>query len=254
MGLGVFLSLLYSHTTLSQISPPALGETNTASWIALGLRHRLDTLTEGGWQSMSYVGLGRKSNPDNHNPVYKPGIFILSQEFEHQLRNHWKYALGMSYRNQKEYEEQSPYQMLQTRQELRIQGRLAYTYRFPYSRLKLSPQIRQDLRRFFSSASFNKEEVFQARTRMRLQLTLALDKEKVHQLIANSEQLFSTSKYSSQKVFSDFKYKESRFCFYYSLSPKKMPVTFDVGYMNNLVGITDRYSGHYFAMDVIVRR
>jgi len=53
------------------------------------------------------------------------------------------------------------------------------------------------------------------------------------------------------KEWSKFSYKESRFCIYYSIDLKKSPFIFNVGYMNNLVGIKNAYSGHYIAIDVI---
>ncbi|MEZ4891167.1 MAG: hypothetical protein R2779_11655 [Crocinitomicaceae bacterium] len=51
---------------VAQISPPGLGRATAASWFALGISQKLDTIEGKGWQSMSYIGLGRISNPDNY--------------------------------------------------------------------------------------------------------------------------------------------------------------------------------------------
>lgn len=72
--LSLFLFFVVFGNVFSQISPPGLGKAHTADWFALGIRQDLDTLDIKGWQSLSYVGMGRKSNPDNYDPHYKPAI------------------------------------------------------------------------------------------------------------------------------------------------------------------------------------
>lgn len=52
----------------------------------------------------------------------------------------------------------------------------------------------------------------------------------------------------------DPEYKEARFCLYYSYSPHNMPVTFDIGYMNDLIGNGhDTEDASYIAMDIIIK-
>lgn len=70
----------------AQISPPGLGRGHTANWVALGISKDLDSLKR--WSSVSYVGLGRKSNPNNYNPLYKSVILVLNQEFYYRFHKH----------------------------------------------------------------------------------------------------------------------------------------------------------------------
>ncbi|WP_442787925.1 DUF2490 domain-containing protein [Flavobacterium suncheonense] len=239
-------------TVFSQISPPGLGKTQIADWFAFGVRQELDTIEGKGWQSMSYIGVARKSNPDNYNPFYKPAILVVNQEFYHQFHETWQYSLALSYRRQDEYSDQPPYEHDDPRlkQEFRLYSRLSYI--FSTSRIKLVPTFRQEFRKFYSPDFKNLDEDFQFRSRLRLQLTVNLDEDKQHRLIGSSEQLFSISKENKSNTRTDFKYRESRFSLYYSYSPKASPFIFSLGYMNNLVGQKNPFSAHYAGFDIVI--
>ncbi len=247
----LFFSLVVSFS-YAQISPPGLGRANAADWFALGIRQALDTIAGQGWQSMTYIGLGRKSNPDNFEPFLKPAILVLNQEFYHQFHDNWQYSLALSYRRQDEYADQPPYEHdnPKLKQEFRHYGRLSYT--FKTSRIKLTPTFRQEFRKFYAPDFENVSEDFQFRSRFRLKLSVNLDRNKTHRLIAGSEQLFSISKETAPGTWTDFNYRESRFLLYYSYSAKTLPVIFSVGYMNNLVGQKSRYDVHYLAVDIVI--
>jgi hypothetical protein len=242
--------LLSSGIVFAQISPPGLGVANTASWCALGIRQYLDTTKR--WQSVSYVGLGRKSSPDNFSPVSKNGILVFNQEFYHQFHKNYQYSLAVSYRRQDEYSDVSPYDYKANRikQEFRIYSRFAYSYKI--SRFKISPIIRQEFRKFYASDFSNLAENFQLRTRMRIQLTMNLDRQNLGKLILNAESLFAVSKENNPGKWTGFHYSESRFSFYYSVSLQKIPLTLSIGYMNNLIGMKSPRSVHYFAFDIIL--
>lgn len=244
---------LLSPNTFSQISPPGLGKTQIANWFALGLRQELDTIEGKGWQSMSYIGIGRKSNPDNYNPFYKPGIFVVNQEFYHQFHKNWQYSLALSYRRQDEYLDTSPYEHDNPRQkqEFRLYSRISYIFSTP--RIKLVPLFRQEFRKFYAPDFRNSAEDFQLRSRFRLQLTVNLDRKKRHRLIVNSEQLFSISKKNTPDTWTDFNYRESRFSLYYSYSPTTLPLVFNLGYMNNLIGQKNPHDAHYVAFDIVIK-
>jgi hypothetical protein len=201
---------------------------------------------------MTYVGLGRKSNPDNYNPLFKPAIFVINQEFYHQFHSRWQYSVALSYRRQNQYTDDPPYKFDNPKleQEFRLYGRLSYI--FKTSRLKLIPTYRQEFRKFYSPDFKSVEENFQLRSRFRLQLTVNLDARKIHRLIASSELLFSISKETKPGTWTNFAYRESRFSLYYSLSPKSLPFILNLGYMNNLVGTKNNYDVHYLAVDIII--
>jgi hypothetical protein len=244
-----FLFCFTIHHVAAQISPPGLGVAHTVEWAAFGVRQDLDSLHR--WQSMSYVGLGRKSNPDNYNLLYKPAILVLNQEFYRRFGKHWQQSFALSYRHQDVYAEQAPFEHTNPpfEQEFRAYSRLSYLLETP--RLKFVPTLRQEFRKFYTPAFTEEEELVQLRTRLRLQLTVGLDAAGVHRLIGSSEQLFSTSRLSYPRRWTTFAYQESRFTLYYSLSPKELPFTFDVGYMANRLGTTSPLVVHYLALDVI---
>lgn len=239
--------------SFSQISPPGLGKANSASWFAIGIRQELDTVEGKGWQSMTYAGMGRKSNPDNLNLLQKPSIFVVNQEFYHQFHKNWQYSMALSYRKQQEYDDNhAPYSLESPKfkQEFRTYGRISYNYKL--NRIKLVPTFRLEFRKFYTPDFHDFSENFQFRSRLRLQLKVNLDQHKIHRLILSSEQLFSISKKLGANNWTDFNYRESRFSLYYSLSPLKIPLIFNLGYMMNLVGNTKPYVVHYLAFDVII--
>ena len=250
----LFLIILFCVVgkCFSQISPPGLGKANMADWFAFGIRQELSTTHGRGWQSMSYIGIGRKSNPDNYDLFYKSAILVVNQEFYHQFHSVWQTSFALSYRRQDEYLDNKPYKHdnPKLKQEFRLYGRFSYI--FSTSRIKLVPTFRQEFRKFYSPDFENINENFQFRSRFRLQLTANLDNKKRHRLIASSEQLFSISKENTPDTWTDFNYRESRFSLYYSYSPKTLPFIFSVGYMNNLVGQKNPYDVHYLAFDIVI--
>nr|AGU11772.1 hypothetical protein [uncultured organism] len=244
-----FLLCLFATPAFAQISPPGLGTGHTADWIAVGVRQDLDSLKK--WESMSYIGMGRKSNLDSYNPFYKSSILVLNQEFYYRFQKHWQSSFALSYRRQDEYVDQYPFEHENPpfQQEFRLYSRLSYILETP--RLKFVPTFRQEFRKFFTPSFTKEAESFQLRSRLRLQLTVNLDAEKVHRLIISSEQLFSASELSYPNRWTGLVYHESRFVGYYSLSPKSLPLIFDLGYMADRLGATSPSYVHYLALDVI---
>lgn len=248
----ILLGVVFVSKCFSQISPPGEGKAHDADWFAFGIRQELDTIEGKGWQSMSYIGLGRKSNPDNYNPFFKPAILVINQEFYNSFHNDWQYSLGLSYRKQDEYVDKPPFEHKnpKLKQEFRLYGRFSYI--FNTSHIKLVPTFRQEFRKFYTPNFQNTKDNFQFRSRFRLQLTANLDNKKRHRLIASSEQLFSINKENTSNVYTKFTYRESRFALYYSYSPETLPFIFSIGYMNNLVGLKKHYDVHYLAFDIII--
>lgn len=250
IGVLVFIALMGKITSVAQISPPGLGRARTANWLALGLRNRLNKNNT--WQSLSYVGLGRKSSPTDFDPLLKQAIWVFNQEFYHQFSRHSQYSFALSYRRQDQYMDDAPYKHDQpaVEQEFRLYGRIYYT--IPIHRFKLTGVYRQEFRKFYGPDFAAVEEDFQLRSRFRIQLSTDLNKSKTQKLTLSSENIFSASKESGGNNWTNFQYKESRFSLYYTVSLKKLPVTVDVGYMNNLIGASALQDIHYFALDVIV--
>jgi hypothetical protein len=245
--LGLVFCMLSLSTAFAQISPPGLGDAHTASWFAIGLRQRLDSANHK--QYVAYVGMGRISNPDDYNPVEKNSILVLNQEFYNQFHKHWQYAVALSYRRQYEYESIAPYEKenIPLKQEFRIYSR--YSFIWKTNRLKWVTTYRQEFRKFYTEDFQDWVETYQLRSRARTQLTVTLDKYKVHNVVASAEALFSLSK--EEGDWNNFAYRESRFCLYYSYAPVTSPLVFNLGYMNNLIGSSSLIDVHYIALDII---
>ncbi|MDB5274003.1 MAG: hypothetical protein JWO58_2370 [Chitinophagaceae bacterium] len=245
----LFVGVLSYHSVFAQISPPGLGNANTASWFAIGIRQRLDSANHK--QMVTYIGTGRISDPDNYDPFKKAAILVLNKEFYNLFHKNWQYSVALSYRRQNEYAEDAPYEKQSTgyKQEFRLYGRYSYILR--NKKLKWVNTFRQEFRKFDTDKFKDWDETYQLRSRFRTQLTWNIDKRKIHSLVTSAEVLFSISK-ELNNGWSDFDYRESRFCLYYSFAPSQSPLVFNVGYMNNLLGkygaLTD---AHYMALDII---
>jgi hypothetical protein len=201
---------------------------------------------------MSYIGSGRKSNPDTYNPLFKQAILVINQEFYHQFHRHFQYSFAVSYRREHEYSDSKVYEYQDQglRHEARLYGRFSYILRTEHT--KFVSTFRQEFRKFYAPGFTIASENFQLRTRLRLQLTVSLDPQKTHRIIAGSEQLFSAARETNSNYWNAFNYRESRFSLYYSYSPQKLPFIFNVGYMHDLVGYRQPFSVHYLAFDIII--
>ena len=249
--LPAIITLLFISTASAQISPPGLGNTSTAFWSAVGIRQKLDAKNS----FVTYLGLGRISDPEGDaNPFKKQSILVLNQEFYHKMNTHWQYNYALSYRRQNQYESEAPYE-LETpaiQQEFRIYGRLAYATPVGSS-VKWTTTYRQEFRKFFTPDFDDVPDGFQLRSRFKTQVLFPLDTDKENSLMGSAEALFSISN-DADAGWGDFAYKESRFCLYYCYSPDAIPVTFDIGYMNDLMGGHGHHikDANYLALDIIL--
>lgn len=249
--IGIFLFSLCGSLN-AQISPPGLGDANTAFWSAFGVRRQLDSL--GKKQTLSYIALGRKSSPDDYNLVSKQAIIVLNHEVYHSFTQNQQYSYALSYRRQPKYESVSPYEKEDTEQEFRIYGRYAYTFNLG-KRWKLKSTFRQEFRKFFDADFRQTEENFQLRTRIKSQLTYSLSKKNNQKLALSAEGLFSTSYLNEpEQKWTPFGYREMRIGAYYMFSIPHSPFTVDIGYVNDLIrGSRSIKNGgvHYLAADII---
>jgi hypothetical protein len=244
----LFLSLIFSTSAFSQLTPPGLGETETAFWSAVGVSQKLDEKNT----SKTYVGTGYISGAASANPFNAPSIVVLNQEFYHKLNSKWQYSYAFSYRRQHEYDEGFDVpEAAGIKQEFRVYGRIGYTAHI--GSLKWAATLRKEARKFYDNNFAQVPDGFQLRTRLKTQLTLPLDTNAANSLIGSAEVLFAMAN-DSHEGWNEPDYKETRFCLYYSYSPKDYPVTFDIGYMNDLIGYGDHIADvSYFAMDIVIK-
>lgn len=246
--LALIFCFIFSIKAFAQLTPPGLGETNTAFWSAIGVSQKLNEKNS----SKTYFGTGYISGTESEDPFNAPSIMVLNQEFYHKLNSKWQYSYALSYRRQHEYDEQfDKPEEVDVRQEFRAYGRFSYTTHI--GSLKWSTTVRQEVRKFYSDIFAQVENSLQLRTRLKTQLFFPLDHDSHNSLIGSAEALFAVAN-DHNEGWDSPEYKEARFCVYYSYSPESMPVTFDVGYMNDLIGNGhDTVDASYIAMDIIIK-
>lgn len=238
----------FCTTALAQLSPPGMGETKIAYWSAIGVSQKVSENNS----TTAYVGWGMISGTDSDSPLEKPSIFVVNEEFYHKFGKNWKGSLALSYRRQHEYDESEDLPETDVmQQEFRAYGRIQYA--LDLGGVKWATTFRQEARRFCADDFSNVEDGLQLRTRFKTQFFVPMDAAEHHSIMGSAEALFSAAR-DSHEGWDGMGYKESRFCLYYSLSPESLPLTFDIGYMNDLIGHGSHTTdASYVAMDIIVK-
>lgn len=249
---GLFLLGGIGSFIKAQISPPGLGDANTASWAAFGVKRQLDSL--GKKQALSYIATGSKSSPDNDNLFPKQAIAVFNHEVYHSFAPHQQYSYAISYRRQPQYESTTPYKKENTEQEFRVYGRYAYTFDFG-KKWKLKNTVRQEFRKFFDQNFCKAEEDFQLRTRFKSQISYNVSPNNNQKLALGVEALFSINHFNTpDSQWNSFGYREMRIAAYYMVNIPHTPFTVDIGYMNDLIRDSKSiHKGgvHYVAADLI---
>lgn len=237
--------LFYANAN-AQLSPPGLGDTNDAFWAAIGVSQKVSEKNT----SVTYVGEGRISGPESHDLMHEQSIFVVNEEMYHSFAPGWNYSYALSYRRQNEYgDDEVANEAMAIQQEFRLYARLSHTK--PVGSLKWKNTIRQEARKFYTPDFNNPEDIFQLRTRLKTQLSVPLGVSS--KVTGSAEALFSASD-ETHSGWGRYGYHESRFCLYYTYTPQSMPVTFDVGYMNDLMGYGhDVADAGYLAFDIVVQ-
>ncbi len=240
---------LMGRSARAQITPPGLGNAQTAAWSALGVRQSLDDVRRR--EYLGYVGFGTVSGRYDYNPYANPNIFVFNHEFYDQFRKNWLYSLGLSYRRQNLYESDGAAWEEKRFHELRVYGR--YSLVLANERVKLLNTFRPEIRGFVQPDFGRADQFLQFRFRFKTQLSCKIDRRGLHRLTGASEELAAIGRVRSRPSgWSDFTYRESRFSLFYSWSPRS-EVVIDVGYMNNLIGGggAPLVDVHYIALDVV---
>lgn len=241
----VLLEVTLNTICLAQFSPPGLGKVNTAEWLAIGIKQALnkkETIT-----STTFLGTGRTSNPDNYNPFERSAIYVVNEEISHRFKKHWQYSFATSYRWQNNYKPTKPYEAdtPKARQETRFYSRLSYLTSF--ERVGFSITYRPEIRLFYNPNFKLSPEATVFRSRLCAKVSFDINASKTNKLIASAEFLASTTTY---RGWNQWKFKESRFCLYYSTTLHNNKIVFNLGYMYNLLLPSFIKDVHYLAFDI----
>lgn len=234
----VFLFLL--STAFAQISPPGIDGTNTSFWSAIGINQKFSDR----WMTSVYGGASRQGNPENYSLIQKPGMLVLSEETMFQINPKWAIALGVSYRKQSRYEEESPYSPA----DLEVDEERFY-FRFylreKLGKLKLTFSFRPELRFYFGDHGHTWSPVDEeVRFRMKGQAAIPLNEANTNQFIVANEIFTATDRWTS------YAFTEDRIATYFRHDFKRL-VSADVGIMHQLKADGD-YVVHV-AFDVILK-
>jgi len=240
---------MFNSKCPAQISPPGLGETNSASWLAIGLEQDLGK--ENSITSTTYFGLGRMSTPENHNLFNKQAIYVLNEELAFRFKKKWKYAFAFSYRWQNNYQSTPPYARDNPngRQEIRLSSRLTYL-NHKHTYIDYSFSFRPELRFFYNPDFMPAPKDMQIRSRFRGKLAFNLNSLETHRLITTAELFFSTTRNTH---WSRIDYQEARLCFYYAVTLPKQKLELHLGYMNNLRGKSIINGVNHLVINIILK-
>ena len=243
----VFLFLL--STAFAQISPPGLDDTNTSFWSAIGINEKFSDR----WMVSVYGGASRHGNPDNYSLIQKPGMLVLSEETMFQINPKWAIALGISYRKQNRYEEESPYSPadLEVRNEERFYFR--FYLREKLGKLKLTFSFRPELRFYFGDHGHTWSPVDEeVRFRLKGQAAVPLNEANTNQFIVANE-IFTATDYEKSNItdrWTSYAFTEDRIATYFRHSFKRL-VSADIGVMQQIKADGD-YIVHV-AFDLILK-
>lgn len=243
----VVLLLLGYTTSMAQITPPGLGENENANlWVAIGFQKKLDS--PGRVTSLSYLGIGRESSRADYNILKRQGIIVLNEEIGWKFHKSWKLAQGLSYRRQNEYEERPPYESEEPgyKNEIRLYNKLTHYRKLGMTTLAFT--ARQECRWFYAPGGHPTNEIFQLRTRVKMQGIIPVSKARTQFVTLGVEPLFSSSRFENKAGMQPLSYHETRFSCFYSFTPLPHMVC-SIGYMNDLV----HRDIHYLSFDVVFK-
>ena len=222
-----------------------MGNINTASWFAIGVKQNLNEQKT--ISSITFLGFGETSNPDDYNPVDRAAIYVINQEFTNRFATHWEYAGALSYRWQNSYKTKAPFEIdaSNNQQEIRTYAKLSYLNNL--GSIDYSVTLRPEFRLFYNPDFNSPEKKAQFRTRLKGKMAFNLNVVKTRKIIASAEMLLAVSETENWDT---YQFNESRFCLYYSVKIPKQKMTLNLGYMNDLVLKSSVHDANYIAVDI----
>lgn len=213
----------------AQIGAEAQGGKLTL-WTALGIDYKLSPH----WTSMTDLGYGCHSDPDNTQLFKRQGLNVLTQDFIYHINDHWRVAVSGGYWRRNAYQDAAPYNSrnfpYEFRNELRPYQRLYY--KLNIGQVKITNTFRID-ERFYFTQDFHDPWTtpFEFRARYMLDGRRPFTKDKQNWVIVNDEVLTAIDQRSSG-TWSEYQFTENRFSLYYRHTFTKQRVDIDLGLMH----------------------
>lgn len=240
----VILSLLgFSYFSHTQIAPPGLTNKGGASWYALGFQQQLKTKES---SIFGYVGTGRAGTSERNNPFQNHVLFVINTAYKKSFNTQLYISTTISYRHQEIYTTNA----ITKKQEFRFALEVGKVWKI--NRFELKPLFKQEFRKFYDTSFRNWNESIQLRSRVKFSTKAQLTKTKKHHVSAHAEVLFVTTEHINPSNYWDkFKYSDIRLSTFYSYSMPKPNLKFSVGYMIDIIGLSQTTGANYISLDVL---
>ncbi len=229
----IFLAFFSAKKVLSQIGAEAQGGKLTM-WAAVGIDQELTNK----WLSVTDIGYGRHSDPDNYDLTKRLGLNVITQDFVFKPHEHWGYVFSFGYWRRNFYEDNIPYDARPApyifRNEIRPYQKIFYTHHI--NSIKITHLLRTD-NRFYYNQYFSHAWTTPFEFRLRYMETwrFPLSADKKNWFIAMDEVLTAIDNYSKPtagKNWSPYQFTENRFSVYYRRRLGDKNVDLDFGLMH----------------------
>lgn len=228
--------ILGNNLAVGQIGAEAQGG-QASLWTAIGIDQRI----AGKWLSVTDLGFGRHSDPDNFLLLKRQGLNVFTQDFVYKANSHWHFTVSSGYWRRNAYDDVSPFDSRATpyqfRNEIRPFQKIYYLHAIGI--IRLQHVLRTDYR-FYYNQDFSDvwTTPFEFRARYLQAWKFPLDKKRRNWFIASDEVLSAIDQYSGTMTkiqnakWSPYQITENRFSVYYRRSFIEKRIDIDFGIMH----------------------
>jgi hypothetical protein len=257
-----FLFLLISREQgFSQIGAEAQGG-KVSLWTALGIDQKISER----WLSVTDMGYGRHSDPNNSAFLKRQGLNVLTQDFIYKANKHWSFSVSMGYWRRNVYDDNLPYDARNYPQQFRNEVRPYQKtyYHHAVKNMKVTHVLRTDYR-FYFDQTFNHRwpTPFEFRARYLQSWKISLTKDKKNFIIPIDEVLTGVDKYSAtvaqqkNSKWSPYQFTENRLSLYYRRSLFEQKIDIDIGmmyqYWRDKPGVSTFNISYNIMFDIIIK-
>jgi len=258
---GCFFLLLFKYKSFSQIGAEAQGG-KASLWLALGIDQKISKR----WLSVTDIGYGRHSDPNNNALVKRQGLNVLTQDFIYKANTHWHFAFSIGYWRRDFYDDNIPYNSRNYPQQFRNEIRpfqKAY-YSHSLKNIIITHVFRTDYRFYYDQNFTDKWPTpFEFRARYLQVWKISLTKDKKNFIIPMDEILTAVDKYSAtialqkKSKWSPYQFIENRFSLYYRRSLLNQKIDIDLGvmyqYWRDKPGVLTFNTSFNLMIDIIIK-
>ncbi|MEO8760281.1 MAG: DUF2490 domain-containing protein [Bacteroidia bacterium] len=253
--------LLVSYQSFSQIGAEAQGG-KISLWMALGIDQKISKR----WVSLTDLGYGRHSDPNNNAIVKRQGLNVLTQDFIYKANAHWHFSISFGYWRRNYYDDNLPYDARNYPQQFRneIRPYQKTYYKHSLKNISITHVFRTDYRFYFDQDfSHQWTTPFEFRARYLQSWKIPLTKNKKNFIIPMEEVLTAVDKYDATTAsakhskWSPYQITENRFSLYYRRSLLNQKIDIDLGimyqYWRDRPGVSNFNTTYNVMFDIIIK-